>query len=85
MSVVEGWKGRSGVLVMARSRISSSELGALSQSTRSAVGYSRPSAGVTSKYSWLSRTPESFRGSRRWGLDTLGISVSIAPGAIVGS
>lgn len=45
------------VLVTARSRRSSSELGALSHSTRFAFGNSRPMMGVTSKDSKLSRLP----------------------------
>ena len=50
-------------LVMAKSRINSSALGALSHSTRLALGNSRPMMGVTSKCSYWSRIPESLRGS----------------------
>jgi hypothetical protein len=49
-------------LVMARSRISSSEFGASSHSTRSTVLYSRPMVGVTSKKSNLSSASESWSG-----------------------
>ncbi len=55
--------GRQDLLVMARSRISSSELGARSHSARSASTNSRPMVGVTSNDSYLSRAPESLRGS----------------------
>lgn len=58
-------RGESGdELVMARSRISSSELGARRSSTRSTLAaYSRPITGVTSKLSRWSRAPLSLRGS----------------------
>jgi len=67
---------------MARSRISSSELGASSHSVRLAVGNSRPMMGVTSNDSYESRAPESLRGSRESPLVTTGASTSIAEGAM---
>lgn len=47
-----------GLLVMAKSLMSSSALGALSHSTSLAVGNSRPMTGVTSKDSYASSTPD---------------------------
>lgn len=80
------------LLVIARSLSSSSELGALSHSTRLALGNSRPMTGVESKDSYASRTPVVFRGSLcsmgsvEAALDLTGAStgvVSTADGAIL--
>lgn len=71
------------ILVMARSRRRSSALGALSQSTRFALGNSRPMTGVTSKDSWASRAPESMSGLRRGGTMSAMGEDSIAEGAIL--
>ena len=49
--------------MIAKSRISSSELGALSHSAKSASGNSLPMTGVTSKDLNCSRIPSSFNGS----------------------
>lgn len=85
------------LLVMARSLISSSELGALNQSTRFAVGNSRPMTGVVSNHSYWSKTPVVLRGSlcskagaglvvgMEAALDRIGVSmgvVSTAEGAM---
>jgi len=52
------------LLVIARSRIKSSEFGARNHSFRLTSTNSRPMTGVTSKDSKVSRTPLVFRGSR---------------------
>jgi hypothetical protein len=73
------------LLLIARSRISSSALGALSHSTRSTLGNSVPMTGVTSSCSNLSKEPEDFSGPV-FDLRVLAemlISGSIAEGAMV--
>lgn len=64
------------VLVMARSRMSSSALGALSQSTRLAVGNSLPMMGVTSKDSYESRDPDNCSGVVLFSFELMLIGVS---------
>jgi len=54
------------ILVIAKSRRSSSELGALSHPARFTPTNSRPIVGVVSKLSKWSRAPDSLRGSLSW-------------------
>lgn len=70
-------------LVMAKSRRSSSELGASSHSTSFAVGNSRPMTGVTSKDSYELSTPVCLKGWYLRPLLLTGTSLSTAEGAIV--
>jgi len=70
-------------MVMARSRSSSSELGALSQSTSLASGNSRPMTGVTSKDRCGSRTPDNWSGLRPTRVVSCVVSGTTADGAIV--
>lgn len=70
------------LLVIARSLRSSSEFSASSQSTRLAFGNSRPMTGVTSKESNGFRAPDNLSGCLCSDLDRMGVSTSIADGAM---
>ena len=70
------------LLVIARSRIKSSELGASSHSTRFALGNSRPMTGVTSKNSYSLSAPEALYGPVvPAGLSTLLTTIGVSLGA----